>query len=116
MQVQRWLTTKDLDDAQVGYEKKYDDARAGSLIGFASEGNYPLVGLFSHMQLSICRLCIRSLLILPSKTFCSFIDFSPKRSFRGCVWYFPAHAILSSHWLTLYWKFVVCWFLTTHAT
>ena len=37
MQVQRRPTTKDLDDAQVGYEKKYDDARAGSLVGFAFE-------------------------------------------------------------------------------
>ena len=76
MQVRR-RPTKDLDDAQVGYERKYDDARAGDLVGFASEGNFPFVGYCPHMQLGICRLCIRSLLVLPLKTVCSFISFHP---------------------------------------
>ena len=44
MQVQWRPTTKYLDDAQVGYEKDYDDARAGSSVGFASERDFLLVG------------------------------------------------------------------------
>ena len=56
MQVRR-RPTKDLDDAQVGYEKKYADARAGALVGFASEGNFPFVGFPPRMQLGICWLC-----------------------------------------------------------
>ena len=57
MQVQRRPTTKDLDDAQVGYENKYDDARAGSLVGFASEGNFTFVGFCPRRQLDIWWLC-----------------------------------------------------------
>ena len=71
MQVQRRLTTKDLDDAQIGYEKNYDDARAGSLVGFASEGNYPFIGFCPRRQLYSLALllsAIRDLLVLPLKT------------------------------------------------
>ena len=44
---------KDLDDAQIGYEKDYDDARAGGSVGFASEHNFPLVGFCPRRQLDI---------------------------------------------------------------
>ena len=44
MQVQRRPTTKDLDDAQIGYEKKYDvpelAIRTCNCIGFCSSGHF----------------------------------------------------------------------------
>ena len=69
MQVQRRPTTKDLDDAQVGYEKKYDGARAGSLVGFASECNFLFVGFCPSRKLDIWW---RGFLVLSLKTVCNF--------------------------------------------
>ena len=53
MQVQRRPTTKDLDDAQVGYEKKYADAQVlfpnaiFCLLVFAHAGNLIFGGAVS---------------------------------------------------------------------
>ena len=84
MQVQWRLATKDLDDAQVGYEKKYADARAGSMVGFASERNFRLLVLahagnliFGGFALNV----IHSFLVLSLKTICSFIGFCPSGHF-----------------------------------
>ena len=92
MQVQRRPTTKDLDDAQVGYEKKYADARAGALVGFASEGNFPFVG-FPHA----CNLVFVGFALHRNSPFVDFafvLVFARAVISRICL-IFPVHAFSS---------------------
>ena len=93
MQVQRRPTTKDLDDARVGYEKKYDDARAGRLVGFASECNFRLLVSAHAGNLIFGGFAIRSFLVL-SLNRLQFYWFSPKWLFRKCLWFYSCLHLL----------------------
>ena len=94
MQAQPRLTTKDLDDAQVGYEKKYADAQVlfpnaiFCLLVFSHAGNL----IFGGFALNV----IRSFLVLSLKMVCNSTGFCPKWLFRRCVWYFTHMKFLKS--------------------